>query len=326
MELAFCYPVPEAYRYSQKLGCRKGYLDICWPRIQPEPGVYDFSYYDPVIAEAKAAGLELIGMVSSRRSTFPDGHWIWHNHRGMMPDPGTWGEFLEVVASRYKETIRYWEVWSEPNCLACNPMCYYDYELYLEVLKLASSRIRTADPTAKIMLGGLWFNTTTYNFSKALLTPQNVELFDIFSFHFFLMTPLHATVGFDSWHEPLTRWIEYFRSKLPQGYPIWMGEFGLPTKRGERDELRSSTVGRVVGLSEQAQAEWFAQFAEAADKEWDLGTVVWVCLQDEATENGTFNENLGLMRADGSAKPVQALIEQFQRNKAAQWAAGQERK
>ena len=314
MELALCYPVPEAYRYSKQIGCRKGYLDICWPRIQPEPGVFDFSYYDPIIAEAKALGLELIGMVSSRRSTFPDGHWIWHNHRGMLPDPGAWGEFLEVVTNRYKETIRYWEVWSEPNCLDCNPMNYYDPLLYRKVLKLASSTIRGVDPTAKLVLGGLWLNNILQDYVEALFEDEEVtEYFDIFSWHLYLMETTREWLAFSTWREPLRRLVSFFRSFLPESYPVWITEFGLPTVTDQR-RLNSRTAGEITGLSEEAQADWFCQFVRFAEEELDIGLLVWLMLADKVDPERPdhFANNLGLLRADGSEKPVAASIAHHQ--------------
>lgn len=324
MDLAFCYPVPEAYDYAAKLGCSKGYLDICWPRIQPEKGEFDFSYYDPVMEAATAADLELIGMVSSRRNTFPDGHWIWDNHRGMLPDRDNWSGFLKEVVKRYRDTIRYWEVWSEPNCLACNPMCYYDPEVYLEVLKTASAAIREADPSAKILLGGIWLNQVTRKYLDKLLGELGgADYFDIFSWHFFLMTPFNNCKPFSFWKESLTRWVEYFRSMIPAHYPLWITEFGVPTRRADSPLLNTSTKGRIVGVTEEEQADFFGEFWETAESEWDTGTLVWICLKDQFNEARPydFNDNLGMLRVDWSEKPVQRLAAEFQARSAGRQAA-----
>lgn len=318
MELAFCYPQPEAYRFARQLGGRLGYIDFCWPTIQPEPGVFDFSAYDPIIDECAATGLELIGAVSSVRVICPDGRWVFANSRGMMPDPAAWTRYLTALVERYKATVRYWEVWSEPNCTACNPMSYYDPRLYREVLKLGGTAIRAADPTAKIVLGGLWFNNYTLSYTKTLLAGgQADDLFDIFSFHFFLMTPIRAAAPFSVWQEPLSRWVDFFRRQLARDCPIWITEFGLPTSKPGHDLVYSVTMGDIIGLSEAEQADWFSAFVEAAETQWDIGAVTWICLRDKENQYGSnsFNDNLGLLRVDGSAKAVKERVVEFMTQK-----------
>jgi len=122
ISLSHNYPEPDIFEQAQEMGCKWLYFDICWPRIQPAPEVFDFSYYDPLIEKCHRSGINVIGMVSSRRVTFPDDHWIWNNHHGMMPDFEAWERFLGEVTNRYKHVIQHWEVWSEPNCVACNPI------------------------------------------------------------------------------------------------------------------------------------------------------------------------------------------------------------
>jgi len=317
MEIALCHPAPDAFRYAPLLGCRLGYLDISWAIIQPEPDVFDFSYYDPIVAEAAQSGLTLTAMVSSQRGIryFPDGHWIWENSRGMMPDPAAWSRFLAVVVERYRQVIRFWEVWSEPNCLDCNPMSYYDPLLYREFLALASRTIRGADPTAKVVLGGIWLNHLLQDYVEALLAGgEALQYFDILSWHFFLLAGHRKHLSFAVWKDPLSRLMDFFRKQLPQDYPIWITEFGLPTTADPADLLHTSTLGEILGLTEEEQADWFSQFAEIAEREWDIGVLVWLMLADTETsaEAEHFSSNLGLLRADRTEKPVAARIAQLQ--------------
>ena len=318
MEIALCHPAREAFSYAPLLGCRLGYLDLSWALIQPEPEVFDFSYYDPIVQQAAASGLKLTGAVYSQRGGryFPDDHWIWREHRGMMPDPAAWSRFLATVVDRYQSVIRFWEVWSEPNCIDCNPMSYYDPALYRdEVLPLASRTIRGVDPSAKIVLGGIWLNHLLQQYVEQLFAGgKAAEYFDIFSWHFFLMVNDRRHLPLAVWKEPLCRLMEFFRRLLPGGCPIWITEFGLPTTAERGKTLRSSTRGEILSLSEEEQVDWFSQFAELAETDWNIELLVWLMLADRqtSTDPNHFTHYLGLLRADGTEKPVARHIAQLQ--------------
>ena len=314
MEIALCHPASEALRYSRSLGCRRGYIDFSWDMIQPHKDVFDFSYYDPIVDAAREAGLELAASIYSQRGFdyFPDGCYIWHNHRGMMPDPGAWQHYLRAVVARYGDIVRYWEIWSEPNCKACNPMSYYDPGLYFDVLKLGSTTIRDVDSSAKVILGGIWPYSLSAGYFETLIDKGAADYFDILSWHFFLMAQNKNALDFSLWKPSLSKWVDYFRSLISQDYPMWMMEFGLPTKAPESEYLYTRTRGQIVGLSEAGQADWFSQFAEAADREWGIGTLVWLMLSDVENPDFHYIKTTGMLRVDGSEKPVRQRIADFQ--------------
>ena len=318
MEIALCHPTLEAIRYAPTLGCRIGYIELSWSLIQPEPGVFDFSYYDPMVQQAAELGITLIGTVASQRGLhyFPHREWwIWNNHRGMMPDPEAWQYFLTTTVARYRSVIRGWEIWPEPNCLDCNPMSYYDPALYRELLAFTSGTIRSVDPTAKLVLGGIWLNSQVQDYLEVLFEDRSIfEYFDIFSWHFYVMAQRREQIPFKIWQEPLCRLMKFFRSKLPADYPVWVTEFGLPTTTDLSKILCTSTRGGIVGMSETEQADWFTRFAQLAEDEWGIDLLVWLMLADEVNPDNPdhFSSTVGLLRTDGSEKPAAARLAQLQ--------------
>ena len=316
MEIALCHPAPESIRYAAQIGSHFSCLDLSWAMIQPEPDTFNFSCYDQIVAEARKLGVKLIAGVSNQRGInyFPDEHWIWRNHRGMQPDPSSWGEFLKVVVDRYKDTIRYWEVWSEPNCRSCNPMSYYDPYRYREVLKLGSRTIRAVDSSAKIVFGGLWLNYLRSYYLKPLLTAEMFDYFDIFNWHFFLMAHSREMVPFRLWKPVFDEWNGFFRARLPENCPIWVTEFGLPTQTGNSEILYTHTRGRIYGLTEVEQADWFSHFAEAAERDWGLNLLAWLMLRDQEDPTNYYVSTTGMQRGDGSPKPLAERIIHHQAN------------
>ncbi|MFB3882709.1 MAG: hypothetical protein ACE149_15690 [Armatimonadota bacterium] len=311
------YSAPETLRYASDLSCRWSYLSIDWRRIQPKAGVFTFDEYDRPVQDAQALGLQLIGDLSSAPGSFPDDHCIWRNSQGMMPDLGLWREYVSAIVNRYGDTIRCWEVWSEPNCRSCNPMSYYDAELYSRLLATTSKVIREIDSSARVIIGGLWLNSLTPDYVDALFRSGAADHFDIFNFHLYPMPPSRESIPFPLWRSTLSQWVDFFRNKLPEGCPIWMTEFGISTRTAASEVLYTRTRGEVVAMTEEEQADWFSGFAEAADEEWDLATVIWYRLRDVEDPTHYYAATHGILRPDGSAKPVRERIAQWQSARAA---------
>jgi len=99
----------------------------------------DFARLDEVVEAAKAAGLEILGILG------PAPTWLAN-------EPG-WikvytADYVTPVVNRYKGYVRHWEVWNEPDE---SPMFDGTADSYFELLKATSAVIRQADPGAKIV-------------------------------------------------------------------------------------------------------------------------------------------------------------------------------
>ncbi len=72
--------------------------------------------YDQVIANAKAAGLEVLGLFSNE--TVAGGQAAWNvdpNGNGTNPYVAAFADTALLLADRYKSDVKQWEVWNEPN-------------------------------------------------------------------------------------------------------------------------------------------------------------------------------------------------------------------
>ena len=66
-----------------------------------------------------------------------------------------------------------------------------------------------------------------------------------------------------------------------------------------------------MGLTEEQQADWFSRFAEVAEREWNIGLLTWLMLGDTADSTNYYINSTGMLRPDGSPKPVRDRIAQF---------------
>lgn len=142
------------------------YLD--WSSIQPtagQPPTYNWSFYDARLAVLANHGLKISVVINNA----PD--WA-----AAVPCAPIYAErwddflqFLEDLVSRYKEppyNIKHWEILNEPDGNYTEETtwgwsCWGDANrstdgaLYAELLRLSSQTIRTADPEATVLMGGL---------------------------------------------------------------------------------------------------------------------------------------------------------------------------
>lgn len=151
-----------------------------WSGIQPTAGGgYHWEGFDQVVAVAARHGLQVLPFVYSTPS------WIAGKYTTMPIDSGrakkAWTAFLEAAVRRYGPggefwdqhapgvvqyepaistplPIRSWQVWNEANFF------YFAYPVspqrYVRLLKLSTPAIKRVDPTAKVILSGLFGEPT----------------------------------------------------------------------------------------------------------------------------------------------------------------------
>ena len=168
-ELTSAFPsLVDALRES---GASSARVYIDWSYIQPNDAAsYNWSMYDSWISQVAAAGVDLIATVSNP----PD--WAIDTTASPCTNkilPGKVQDlkfFLTTLVNRYKDgpySIRTWEILNEPDAIdgyrcSTGVSNYGDHGAdYASLLQEAYSTIKVADPTAKVIMGGLaydWFH------------------------------------------------------------------------------------------------------------------------------------------------------------------------
>ncbi len=110
--------------------------------------------YDHIVDLAEKYDMELI----VRLSNPPAWSRAAGNANGTYAPPDDFkdfGDFVEAVVSRYRGRVKYYQIWNEPNIYPEWGEQAVDPEAYAELLKVAATRARAADPNAVIILGAL---------------------------------------------------------------------------------------------------------------------------------------------------------------------------
>ena len=114
-----------AFDQIASLGTRSLRVILYWNDVAPDhdsatkpgvdltdPGVYDWSKYDPILAEAKARGWNVLLTV-----TGPVPQWATKARRDHLtrPVPAEYQAFITALARHYGGQVHEWSVWNEPN-------------------------------------------------------------------------------------------------------------------------------------------------------------------------------------------------------------------
>ena len=137
---------------------------IDWSRIEPQPGAFQWAWTDQVLTETAAAGLVPVIVL--------DGSPAWARDSVDRPPPGalendlpwrlappaapeTFARFAAAFARRYRDTVRFYQIWDEPNIAPHWGNRLIDPVGYAGLLRAAAVAVRDADPDAVILAAAL---------------------------------------------------------------------------------------------------------------------------------------------------------------------------
>jgi len=151
-----------------------------WAHVEPSRDQFQFS--DQGIDAAKAAGLEVLGMLdeapawSSVKPRATSGYFSAYNFPDISDGMDRWANYVRETVTHYKGRIHYWEVWNEPwhkGFFLGTP------EQYGEILKSAYAAAKEVDPSAQIV----GFSAANVEWARAALAVSGTQSYDIFSYH-----------------------------------------------------------------------------------------------------------------------------------------------
>ncbi len=128
-----------------------------WGIIEAQPNRYNWQLSDPIIADILAAHLMPVLVLdgSPAWARAPEDLAPTDNPLAPPADPATFARFAAAVATRYRHTVRVYQLWDEPNIAPHWGNRRIEPFAYAQLLKTATPAMRAANPNAVIITAAL---------------------------------------------------------------------------------------------------------------------------------------------------------------------------
>jgi hypothetical protein len=282
----------------QQTGAKLLRFGIGWDAIQEGPDQYDWQFWDRLVALAPDYGVTLIPYVAyTPRWLARDRREFW---RQPPQDLQRFGEFMEVIAKRYRGKIRSWELWNEPD--------NRDFWLgsaaeYARMAIHGARGVRRADPGAVIVLGGLAREPEL--FFQELIARHHLEQFlDVVNMHGYLETWDNSRA--ESYPRRIREIADLRGPKAPD---LWLAEFGYSNYRRSADQV-SNEVDVIYDYEHTPEYQAAALFKHhvLALATGRLSLTAWYRINDLAPTGAVIgddnNRHLGILGRDRTPKPA----------------------
>lgn len=265
-------------------------MDFYWEKVEPMPGDFHFEQLDEIVDLLTRYDIHILGLLHySAPWASSCGKW-----NCAPKDDRLFVTYARAVIARYKDRVKHWEVWNEPDSHTYwNPQD--GMKGYVELLKAVYTAAKEEDPQCVILNGGLSKGLSSVN---RLYDNGAKDYFDVLNIHIF-ETPVNpsAIEAAASYPRLAAKVMERNGDGMKK---IWVTEIGcpgVPAAKGTADWW----AGR--NPTEKEQAEWVHQVYARLTDDPHVEKIFWAFFRDTDRHWGNGTDNLGLIRHDFSKKP-----------------------
>lgn len=291
--------VDAIYAAMQERGVTWIRADLEWSGIEATMGNFTWARADIAVDRARSHGINVLATLDYTPA------WARTNQTSdhyPPDDPNDYAAFARAAVLRYKDRVHEWEIWNEPN--------YWrfwlpkpDVTAYTTLLKQAYTAIKSVDPAATVMVGGL---TPSSGANRATTFLQSIYdrnggtsngLFDAVAWHPYCRSK-RPTISTDSW----CAWYQ-MNGANPSGRSImvahgdtakqiWPTEYGVCT--GGVGDLATSELKQAADMKDAYDGAGTLSY---------LGPLFWYNWQDLTADQTQRSYNFcGLTTVDGTKK------------------------
>ena len=235
------------YPHLAKLGAKWARCQTGWCRCEPERGKYDFRWLDDVVDGLLKIGVQpWFNLGYGNRLYTPEAEDEaavgWAPVFDENPRKA-WLRFTGHLAEHFKDRVRHWEIWNEPNIKTFWRPEKPDPVDYVRLVTITVPEIRKQIPQA-VIIGGA-FAGIPMSYIDGCLAAGLTDHVDKISYHPYRAVP----------EKNYASQIKALRGRVGKYNPrvkLWQGENGCPSKGGP------GSVGALSKLdwTEQRQAKW----------------------------------------------------------------------
>lgn len=195
----------------QQAGIRWARADFSWSYFEPKDDDFRFDNYDTIVAAAKEHDVTLLPILCYNVE------WAFPAHENL----DKWCDYVRTVVDRYKDDLKHWEVWNEPNIGFWKPKP--DAAQYAGLLIATYQAIKDTDPEAQVVYGGT--SGIPFSYLRSTFEQGAFEAFDILAVHPYRYPNVPETARIV---EDLQKTWELL-DEFGGGKKLWITEYGWPT-------------------------------------------------------------------------------------------------
>jgi Glycosyl hydrolases family 39 len=230
--------VDKEVRLSARLHVRIVRLDFPWAFIQPTRGTYDWRRADYIVRALRTYKLQIHAVLAYTPS------WAGET-QASPPSAPDFSAFARAFAKRYRRSIRYFELWNEPDLQR-----YWtgSNEQFVKTIVVPGYRaIRRAAPAGRVIVGPSSANRA---WLEDLYRFGGGKSFDVMSWHdYSANASILSNAGVVQ---------SVLRAHGQARKPIWLGEYGFE-EPGLDDNGHAGLLTQILtSKAPFAVAEWYA--------------------------------------------------------------------
>jgi polysaccharide biosynthesis protein PslG len=285
-------------------------LDVSWAMLQPDNassyGTWGTGFVDHVIYLINSRGMKPLVLL-----------WMtpgWANgNKGDHTLPTNLADYARVAkwaANRYNGKVVGWEVWNEQN--STDFLDGADPVAYTKLLKAAYPAFKAGSPTTPVLFGGVQYNDVDW--IRRAYDAGAKGSFDIMATHPYMGVANQAPTTADDGTQWTLNHVRAVRDLMvargDSAKKIWFTEFGWSTHANAAD-----TPGWALGVTEATQAEYLIQSVKYTRATFPYVDRMYWYNEIDLPWGSQQVMNYGLLRADGTAKPIINGLKQLNSNR-----------
>lgn len=254
---------------AQAAGCKWSREEFLWRRIEPRRGEFDWSFYDSVVETALRHGISIYGLID---------YWSQWAEAYTPAGIADYARYCAALVARYKDRIKHWEIWNEPNIFFWQG----PREMYVDLLKAAYAAIKAVDPEAQV----LGCSTAGIDTGFIRMVAAKGGDYDILTIH-----PYRAHLDERDFIRELQETAALTAELYGAPKPVWITEMGWSTQ----------VEG---GVSERQQAGLVARCYLAAMAAGAFQNISWYDFREDGADPFYNEHHFGVLRYDLTPKPA----------------------
>ena len=263
-------------------------MDFLWQDIEPENDKFDFEKYDLIVELLSKENIRILGILGYSVS------WAGKDWNYPPDNLEDFIDFISNVITRYKDRIKYWEIWNEPDS---NWQPQDDMKTYTNLLKASYKKAKEIDPSCRIVLGGM--TGEGFYAIKNVYRNGGKDYFDIINIHPFV-NPLNP----NDIKRIYTLYNNLERLKVQNNdtdKKIWFTEIGCP---GITYKVESKGWWEGTSPTEKQQAKFLHTIYTDVVELANVEKIFWAYFRDNKDYFKNDVDYFGFIRWDFSKKPA----------------------